>query len=144
MEQIQGLSKRKTEALIAQQLPPAKVKRETIRKVAVSQVLPPVKTDDATPSLFDQPQSRAESASQPTSETQLPPVVMTSYSFLGDKEFDDLLNQIVMHTGPKPLLEILKTTMRSYLKEKAPKTEQTRAFNANARYIPKHIRQMVG
>jgi hypothetical protein len=41
MEQIQGLSKRKTEALVAQQLPPAKVKRETIRKVAVSQALPP-------------------------------------------------------------------------------------------------------
>ena len=64
LEQIQGLSKRKTEALVAQQLPPAKVKRENIRKVAVSQALPPVERGDATPSLFDQPPSRAESASQ--------------------------------------------------------------------------------
>lgn len=43
LEQTQGLSKRKTEALVAQQLPLAKVARESMRTVAVSKPLSPVK-----------------------------------------------------------------------------------------------------
>ena len=143
LEQTQGLSKRKTEALVAKQLPPAKVKRETIRKVAVTSLLPPVKTDNPTGSLFDQPQSRIEPELPKAPETQLPPVVVTSYSFLADQEFDDLLNQVILHTGCKPVVELLKTTMRSFLRDKRPKTEQMRPFNVGGRYIPKHVRQSV-
>jgi hypothetical protein len=143
LEQTQGLSKRKTEALVAKQLPPAKVKRETIRKVAVTSLLPPVKTDNPTGSLFDQPQSRIEPELPKAPETQLPPVVVTSYSFLADQEFDDLLNQVILHTGCKPVVELLKTTMRSFLRDKRPKTEQMRPFNVGGRHIPKYVRQSV-
>jgi 5-methylcytosine-specific restriction endonuclease McrA len=143
LEQTQGLSKRKTEALVVKQLPPAKVKRETIRKVAVTPSLPPVKTDGMTASLFDQPQSRIDSELPKARERELPPVVVTSYSFLGDQEFDDLVNQVVVHTGRKTLVEILKTAMRSYLKERVPKTGKVRSFNLGGRYIPKHVRQSV-
>ena len=143
LEQTQGLSKRKTEALVAQQLPPAKVKREIVRKVVVTKSLPPVEIDNATPSLFDQPKPSVEIEPQITKDTQLPPVVETSYSFIGDQEFDDLVNKVTLHTGRKSLVEILKTTMRAYLKDKEPKTEQVRQFNASGRYIPKHLRQSV-
>ena len=143
LEQTQGLSKRKTEALVVKQLPPAKVKRETIRKVAVTPSLPPVKTDNPTGLLFEKPQSRIESEPPKAPERELPPVVVTSYSFLADQEFDDLLNQVILHTGCKPVVELLKTTMRSFLRDKRPKTEQMRSYDLGGRYIPKHVRQSV-
>jgi hypothetical protein len=132
-----------TTLLMAKQLPPAKVKCETIRKVAVTPSLPPVKTDGMAPSLFDRPQSRIESEPPKAPERELPPVVVTSYSFLGDQEFDDLLNQVILHTGCKPVVELLKTTMRSFLRDRKPKTEQMRPFNAGGRYIPNYVRQRV-
>jgi hypothetical protein len=102
-----------------------------------------VKTDNPTGSLFDQPQSRIEPELPKAPETQLPPVVVTSYSFLADQEFDDLLNQVILHTGCKPVVELLKTTMRSFLRDKRPKTEQMRPFNVGGRHIPKYVRQSV-
>jgi hypothetical protein len=143
LDQTQGLSKRRTEALVAQQLPPAKVARESIRKVAVTKPLPPVKAPCTGSPLFEQAQQGRAPEPQEATDLQLPPVVVTSYAFLGDKEFDQLLKQVMVHTGRKPLTDILKTAMRSYLKEKEPKTKQMRPFNATGRYIPKHVRQTV-
>jgi 5-methylcytosine-specific restriction endonuclease McrA len=102
-----------------------------------------VKTDNPTGLLFEKPQSRIESEPPKAPERELPPVVVTSYSFLADQEFDDLLNQVILHTGCKPVVELLKTTMRSFLRDKRPKTEQMRSYDLGGRYIPKHVRQSV-
>ena len=138
LAEVQGLSKRKTEALVAKQLPPVKVQHEKIRKVHVAPVvLPPVAAAVNSAPVFTEEPVPVSQEPQPTTS------VMTNYSFLADKEFDDLLTAVKTHTGHKPLTEIVKSAMRSYLREKAPKSSQVRSFNAEGRYIPKHLRKSI-
>ena len=140
LAEVQGLSKRKTEALVAKQLPPVMVQQEKIRKVHVaSAVLPPVAVN-STRLFTPEPQP---ASSKPSLETQPTASVRTSYSFLADQEFDDLLKAVRVHTGHQPLIEVLKSAMRSYLKERAPRSSQVRTFNTEGRYVPKHLRQAI-
>jgi hypothetical protein len=143
LAEVQGLSKRKTEALVARQLPPVKVQHERIRSVHVAPVvLPPVAAAvNSAPLLFTQ--EPAVVSANVSSTPQQPASVMTSYAFLADKEFDDLLTAVKVHTGHQPLTQILKAAMRSYLREKAPKSKQVRGFNTEGRYLPKHLRQSI-
>ncbi len=142
LAEVQGLSKRKTEALVAKQLPPMKIQLEKIRTVHVAPVvLPPVAAALHNAPLFTQEPAPASSRVTPT--PQQPASVMTSYSFLADKEFDGLLTAVKVHTGHQALTEVLKSAMRSYLREKAPKSQQVRSFNTQGRYIPKHLRQSI-
>jgi hypothetical protein len=142
LAEVQGLSKRKTEALVAKQLPPMKIQHEKIRTVHVAPTaLPPVAAAVNSAPLFTQGAMPVSSSVSPTPEH--PASVMTSYSFLADKEFDDLLTAVKVHTGHQSLTQILKSAMRSYLREKAPKSKQVRSFNAGGKYIPKHLRQSI-
>jgi hypothetical protein len=144
LAKVQGLSKRETEALVAKQLPPVAVKHERVRKVNMAPVaaplLPPVAAVASSP-LFTQLAESVAPASSPVVQPEA--TVMTSYAFLADEEFDELLAEVKTYAGNQPLAEILKSAMRSYLKERAPKTSQTRSFNTEGRYVPKHLRQQV-
>jgi 5-methylcytosine-specific restriction endonuclease McrA len=141
---VQGLSKRKTEAVVAKALPPVAVRRERIRKVNVAPrkapapLLPPVAAENSMP-LFAQEQTPAPALQEVQPKTS----VMTSYSFLADEEFDALLQAVKAYTGHQPLVDVLKAAMRSYLREKAPKSAQTRKYNKKGRHVPKYLRQAV-
>lgn len=142
MAEVQGLSKRKTEALVAKQLPPVKMQHEKIRKVHVAPVVLPTVAAALNSAPLFTPQSVAVSCNA-TPKPQPTASVMTNYSFLADKEFDDLLRAVKVHTGHQPLTQILQAAMRSYLREKAPKSVHVRSFNTEGRYIPKRLRQSI-
>jgi DNA-binding TFAR19-related protein (PDSD5 family) len=108
LAKVQGLSKRETKALVAKQLPPVAVKHERVRKVNMAPVaaplLPPVAAVASSP-LFTQLAESVAPASSPVVQPEA--TVMTSYAFLADEEFDELLAEVKTYAGNQPLAETL-------------------------------------